>query len=199
MKADGRLPATLPVIALTANAIQGDRERCLEAGMDDYLSKPLEPAKLLAVLEKHLGGVSRRVQRAPAAQSVAAPKDVHARGFDPEVALARCAGDAAFLAATLDSFTEHSERYRAELQRTLAANDGPAAARSAHSIKGAAAMLSAAGVQIKAGAVETAARAGDLEKAAAEFAALGAELERTLQGIREYRGSDQSKTIGSTH
>lgn len=50
----GELFGRLPIIALTANAVKGDRERCLDAGMDDYLSKPIEGHELVRVLEKHL-------------------------------------------------------------------------------------------------------------------------------------------------
>ncbi len=58
-EASGELAGRIPIVALTANALKGDRERCLDAGMDDYLAKPLESDKLRAVLEKYLGRPSQ--------------------------------------------------------------------------------------------------------------------------------------------
>jgi two-component system sensor histidine kinase/response regulator len=46
----------VPIVAMTANAMKGDRERCLEAGMDDYLSKPIQPQKLMEVMKTFLSG-----------------------------------------------------------------------------------------------------------------------------------------------
>jgi CheY-like chemotaxis protein len=64
----GRVPRT-PVIAMTANAIQGDREQCLAAGMDDYVSKPIRPEALLMVLQKWVGSPHHTPTRSPAADA----------------------------------------------------------------------------------------------------------------------------------
>jgi CheY-like chemotaxis protein len=55
----------LPIIALTANALSGDRERCLDAGMTDYLSKPIDPLKLLALLDQYLSSGQRLAVNEP--------------------------------------------------------------------------------------------------------------------------------------
>jgi CheY-like chemotaxis protein len=71
-QADG--PNRLPIIAMTANAIQGDRERCLAAGMDDYLSKPIQPEQLRRVLEQWVGLATQPVTASLDAKSASSPR-----------------------------------------------------------------------------------------------------------------------------
>jgi len=65
MECGGQLAGHLPVIALTANAIKGDRERCLEAGMDDYIVKPFEPDALLEMIERLLAAKDGKPDEKP--------------------------------------------------------------------------------------------------------------------------------------
>ena len=67
-------PRRTPIIALTASAMQGDRERCLEAGMDDYVSKPIGPEQLEAVLRRWVPEAQRAGGRRPAIPGLGAPR-----------------------------------------------------------------------------------------------------------------------------
>lgn len=121
----------LPIIAMTANAMQGDRERCLQAGMDDYIAKPVKRDGLTAALSRWLGGSARgktaSVQKA-AGTSTERILDAEALGqlielFD---------GDAS---AVIDSYLEDSENQLHLATTALRENDRTLLGRSAHSLK----------------------------------------------------------------
>jgi len=161
---DGR---HIPIIALTANAIQGDRERCLDAGMDDYLTKPVNAKKLFATLGKWY-----RPQDAPTAEPEPKPESLattdHAWGdqstrmkLDLDGALERCAGSRQILYKVLEEFERITTDTVHQLGELISAENLDGAAKAAHSLKGAAANIGADQLALYARELEFAAKGGD--------------------------------------
>jgi PAS domain S-box-containing protein len=166
----------VPIIALTANAMSGDRERCLEAGMDDYVSKPIEVTALTAAINRVIGG--RHAETAAPAAPVAAINDQVATAatveqvYNRREALARTCDDTELLAQIIDIFIEETPALMTQLAGFLDNGDCAGAFSAAHAIKGSSGNLSAGKASTAARCVEQAARAGDLTGARAALPAL---------------------------
>jgi PAS domain S-box-containing protein len=131
----------VPIIAMTAHALKGDREKCIEAGMDDYLSKPIQIRELTAILEKWLSreeqaGTSLEQKPAAPAQAEEDTPLSHPV-FDREGLLLRLGGDEDILNRVLDVFVKDAAKIITSLQEALPGGDQVLIHRLAHTLKGA--------------------------------------------------------------
>src|SRR5439155_16548509 len=159
----------VPIVALTAHAMKRDRERCLEAGMDAYVSKPIEAEELFTTLERVTPG-----DRPP--NVTAAPHAANGDILDRAALLERADHDPELLLDLLNAFREDSAKLLAEIRSALARRDARALARPAHTLKGALATLAAGAAAEAARRLECIGRADDIDSAEQACAALDREL-----------------------
>jgi HPt (histidine-containing phosphotransfer) domain-containing protein len=164
----------IPIIAMTAHAMKGDRERCLAAGMDDYIPKPLAPQAVAAALEKWLDHVQKKQVSVP---TVLSGTPI----FDRQAFLERLMGDLDLAKEIGAGFLEDMPRQLDKLKECIAAGDAKTAGGQAHAIKGAAANVGGLAFSAVAQTMEQAARAGRL----VDVIALLPELERQFGLLQE--------------
>ncbi len=155
--------AHIPIIAMTAYAMKGDRERCLMSGMDDYLSKPIDPEEIFTTIEKWIRqDTSLKVEYGE-------PPNQDSPGLDAPIdfakAMPRFGGDRFFFKELLTEFVEHLNERCQSLRQTLLTQNAEEITRQAHNLKGAAANFGADRLSSAASDLEIQARGNNLNNA----------------------------------
>jgi len=150
--------AGLPIVAMTANAMSGDRQRCLDAGMNDHVAKPIEPEDLWTALLKWIAPRHSRVDgvKAPGAISSANTLAIKIDGLDTDTGLRRVLGKESRYLSMLRKFASGQRQVVADIASALAAGDAKTAERIAHTAKSVAGNIGASQVQALAAALESA-------------------------------------------
>ena len=163
----------LPIIAVTANALRGDREQCLAAGMDDYLSKPFTHDQVAALLERWLPGAKEEPCRKEQTMEPRMPSDtpsgppetsviLDSKALDNIRALQR-PGRPDVLGKVVDLFIEATPKLLQALRDARAGGDAEALRRAAHTLKSSGANVGAGGLAALCGQLESLARDGALD------------------------------------
>jgi CheY-like chemotaxis protein len=168
---------SIPIVALTAHAMKGDRERCIRAGMNDYVTKPIQPGELAAAIERQTAG------REPVGRddSSAVTRIEREKCFDRATLLERLGNDESLIPEILGLFMEEMPGLLNRVRDAIASRDTVKLGHLAHSIKGSSATVAATGLREAAFELETAAKNGDLEAADR----LAGRLESSYESFRE--------------
>jgi two-component system sensor histidine kinase/response regulator len=161
---------------MTASAMMGDRERCLAAGMDGYLSKPINAKELDAILDRSVEGRHNPMVATPKDDSSTTPVNF------PEL-LQRFDGDRILLAELLTIFREDYPGQIRNAQQAIAQQNAAEVERWGHSLKGALGNLSAVRASALAGEFEAMGRSGNLALAGSKLAQVEDELQRVMEAF----------------
>jgi PAS domain S-box-containing protein len=160
----GVLDPNVPIIAMTAHAMQGDPEKCAAAGMNDYVAKPVTPSALAKALGKWLRAGADRARPGSAARPDSRPAVWDLAGL-----MERVMEDVALARTILGGFHDDIAQRIDQLRECLETGDAAGADRQAHSINGAAGLIGGEALRAAAFEIERAARRGDLAAAAAHI------------------------------
>jgi PAS domain S-box-containing protein len=181
-----------PIIAMTAHAMKGDRERCLAAGMDGYLAKPIRQQEVVAVLRQSLAGetglfrlTAKRDVLAPDDDGPSSPSTSTARRLNWKQALQYVADDSELLREVLAAFVEECPELQARLQQAAATEDWLTVAKTSHTLQ-AALRLFGGDTLALAVELESGCKRGPAPEIRDLFEKFNQELENVLTEVQDY-------------
>jgi CheY-like chemotaxis protein/HPt (histidine-containing phosphotransfer) domain-containing protein len=186
--------ARIPIVALTAHAISGDKAKCVEAGMDDYLSKPIQLQALAEMLAKFFPPSAPPGER----KVLGNPRPEPAHGvFDEKELLGRLIGNRSLAGKVVAKFLQDAPALLHQLRERLEAGDAAETRRRAHGLKGAASTVSAGDFRDVALSIEDAALVGDLASASHLLPRLDKEFEQLRTFLLTAGWAEASVAAGS--
>lgn len=183
--------AAIPIVALTAHAVAGDQERCLEAGMDAYVAKPIELFELIRTVEEVAG---LEVGRLTATRTLTSDSTAPSRQDEPsgsnvfnyEVAVSRLNGNEELFRDMVNFFAEDAPRLLSEIETAIDAGNSAQIRRASHSLKGLCANFEAEPARDVALSSENAGRDGNFDLARELFPRLKAEVNRLKEALERF-------------
>jgi len=189
---------TIPIIAMTAHAMQGDRDECLEAGMNDYVPKPISPRALAEALAKWLPADGEKSGPKGDEQVLGETGDAQADAppiWDKAGMLERLMDDEELTGEIMEAFLEDVPQQIQSLKDYVAGGDAEGTERQSHSIKGASANVGAERLRAVALSMEKAAKAGDLHGVDARVGDLQSEFDILKEFIQEGQPETERRAL----
>ncbi len=163
----------VPIVAMTAHAMKGDKEKCLESGMDDYVAKPIKKSDLMATIGR-------------AVSTPGSPAEDRTVAFEPDAALLQAGGNPALVAEIVDLFLQDCPTQLSRIELALATNDAGSLATAAHTLKGSVGNFGARTAVELLQELENIGRAGDTDGTAPKWTALQAEMQTLEITMRSF-------------
>ena len=191
-ESDARKNRHTPIIAMTAHAMKGDRDTCIAAGMDSYLSKPIRAAELFEAIENQLGNpaCASVVQNAPGLDELP---------FNKTFVLTRLDGDEALVAELIQTFLSEYPELMSAVRKSMIQKDPAQVVQAAHALKGAVCNLTSGAALQAAVELETLGRVGDLRLADRSLQKLELEMGRLVAALLTQRKPIPRKAFGATN